>query len=123
MVSNVMSGPVLGQIVQPRRDRTEHGGLRMPPGSVLSSLSSTLVSPLVATPGVGAGLAPFESQSSDHLFHKARVCFYPKPSGTPSHRSVEDLELLVEIRGFPDHLRLNLVPLFELSDHPLSIFP
>ena len=28
----------------------------------------------------------------------ARVCFYPKPTGTQSHRSVEDLELLVKIR-------------------------
>ena len=92
-------------------------------GSVLSSLSSTVVSPLAATPCVGAGLAPSKSQGSDHLFQMARVCFSPKPSGTPSHRSVEDLELLVEVRGFSDHLRLNLIPLFELSDQPLNVFP
>ena len=91
-------------------------------GSVLSSLSD---------PGLPLGryswrrgwTGAFESQGSDHLFHMARFCFHPKLSGTPSHRSVEDLELLVEIRGFSDHLRLDLVPLFELSDQPLSVFP
>ena len=52
-----------------------------------------------------------------------RVCFHPKPSGTPSCRSVEDLELLVQIRGFSDHLRLSLVPFSELLDQPLSVYP
>ena len=37
----------------------------------------------------------------------ARV--YPKPTETPSHRSVEDLEVHVEIRGLSDHLRFKLV--------------
>ena len=91
-------------------------------GSVLSSLSSTLVSPLAATPGVGAGLAPSSPKALITSF-TWRGLLLSKVLGTPSHRSVEDLELLVEIRSFSDHLRLNLVPLFELPDQPLSVFP
>ena len=52
----------------------------------------------------------------------ARVCFYPTPSRTPSCRSVEDLELIVQIRGFSDRLRLNIVHILELLDQPLSVF-
>ena len=67
---------------------------------------------MAATPGARAGLAPSRPKALITSFHMARVCFYPKPSGTPSHRSVEDLELLVQIRRFTDHRRLNLVRFF-----------
>ena len=124
IVANVNVGPVLGQVVQPRRDRTEHGGLLMPQLGVDAAI-------VVLDPGLSLGCyswrggwtGTFKSQSFDHLLYMARVCFYPKPSGTPSYRSVEDLELLAKIHGFSDHLRLNFVPFFELLDQPLSVFP
>ena len=95
------------------------------------SLATTARNFVVFDPGLPLGrysrrtgwTGTFESQSVEHLFHMARVCFYPKLWGTPSRRSVEDLELLVKIRCFSDHLRLTLIPLFELSDQPLSVFP
>ena len=52
-------GPVLGQVVQPRRDRTEHGGLLLPRLWVDAAL--IVLDPglsLATTPGVGAGLGP-----------------------------------------------------------------
>ena len=76
-------------------------------GSVLPSLSSTLVSSLATTPGVGTGLAASSPRALITSFTWRKF----------------DLELLVKIRSFSDHLRLNLVRFFELSDQPLSVFP
>ena len=123
--SSGLAGPVLRQAVQPRRGRTDHCGLLMPNSkSMLPSLSSALVIPW--PPLLAYGLDEHLPSPKDLItsFKVARVCFHPKkPSETPSCRSVEDLELLVQARGFSDHLRLNLVLLFELVDQPPSVFP
>ena len=108
MVANVMSGwPWDKQFSLAATARNMVVSSCPNSGSMLPSLSSTLVSP----PGRNSwrrGLTgTFESQSFDHLFQMARVCFYPKPSGTPSYRSVEDLELLVQIRVLISYLSVN----------------
>ena len=99
-LSSCSSGLVLpAETVQPRRDRTEHGGLTMP-HDLLPSSPKALISSFT-----WRGSASI--QSSREL-----------------HRTVLlGIWLLVQIRGFPDHLRLNLVPFFELLDQPLSVFP
>ena len=72
---------------------------------------------------VASGLA-LELEYLDHLFHIAWIRFDPtESSGTPSYRSVEDLELLVQISCFFIHSCLNLVPLPTLLDLPPGFFP
>ena len=64
----------MGQKIQPRCDRTNMVVSSCSnSGSVLSSLSSTRVSPLAATLGRRGWTGAFESKGSDHLFHMARV--------------------------------------------------
>ena len=123
-MANVMVGPVLGQIVQPRRDRTEHGGLLMPQlgfGAVLVVFDPGL--PLGHYSWRGGWTGSFESQSFDHLLLHVR--------GSASIQSARELHRTVLLRiwsclsrsaAFSDHLRLNLVPFFELLDYPLSVF-
>ena len=79
MLADVLSGG-WRQVVQPRRDRTEHGDLLMPQLGVDAAF-------VIFDPGFSLGrysyrggtTCTFESPGFDHFFHMARVSSAQSP--------------------------------------------
>ena len=82
MVANVYVGMVLGQVVQLRRERTEHGVLIWVSnrGRCCLPFLPQEVSPLAGTLGVVGWTSTFESEGLDRFLSHGAALIQPKAS-------------------------------------------